>query len=1269
MNARRSETMQAKCSCCPYGFHVARDFINFSDSLYSSDSLNNLHKINRDAKPRRQSFDKHFSEPPSLDSSREHTTSPQLIPRVPARRGRYKTETEVYLHVPQVNGIPVADNASISNSHPILIREEESNDELTADKLILLWSNFLPSNDLNTSESHNPALRRLKQQMAAAISRMKQLEQDSNSLSTLRQKCQMLQEENRQLSSQPRRKALHSRSIGVGSDQPEWNLSLNDRFNNSTNQRRTIETESHSDERVRVKEKEIHTILTGKCYTMPETKDRIPKTTRSVAVETDRTDDDSQIRIHEKELRTVLIGEKLGGGGQTVQRRNVGVLCKSAMRDVGVSYMCDWKADTRTVGVGVGEQLGQILEGKLDLSELTMPDDHLGTSTSYTTIQQTNLAAFYSKVVNINYDAFRNMLEEKFKKNVRTVAIQVKAVETCDRGINHKSSGNCVSTGVGNDSIQVRVQPIVKTRSVGLSICPSTRNSVVQTGTRFLLDSSTNTPRALGVDKGTNPFPPESYPASTNTDIIRHLSASVQTEVKSAKNSSLFRHSSCNTDRRYLVNKSSNTDKNYESDKSKSGPSPLSSLLKPPPSQPLRKKSMLDKAIITDKVRMYNAATATIMPTTSRGCSTDRKVFHNSSTNTIRIHTYDKHSSVLPENFDKKQKSLPTKVREQAVQVNFIEVEEEEEDEDEEEDDDEEIEEDEEELEEDAEDDDEQEEDEEEVYEEDELEVGEEVYSNMAPDVQYGEEESSLQNLMDDFEELEKKTEDVFLSNLTTRNVNRGNNKTRLEKADENTEDEEERQIKVRQRVDRLDVYSGTPDDTGDEFTVQQEHQPSSSSSSAALRNSALKSIMKNAGLRSEPRNKAIKFAEKLIEQEDKNCSSKDDNQDHFSDSDSSYASQTSTSYDEASYDGRMGKVEYVRKIDTTDITDEDSSAHITDQNFRDVYELSKAAKDACDTYSIWLADPTEVTTKDKSEATSKLQKEWFSISSHKTSEVTQVEDLLNSVAEISKDLLKIVVNLTDDNGNTALHYSISHGNVDIVSLLLDTDLCDVDKPNRAGYTPLMLAALAQLQTPKHKDVVSKLMEVGDVNAKSTQAGQTALMLAVSHDRIDTVKLLLDAGANINEQDDDGSTALMCASEHGYIDIVKLLLNQRNCDILATDNDGSSALSIAMEADHKDVGVLLYAHMQSKPLSSQLSGSGKKISRSSSLVSSFLAPNTSNLSKNSARSVDNVPLTDTITTTTTHIRSPFISAKKTSRQVHNISGGLHPRQTKTFLRR
>lgn len=68
------------------------------------------------------------------------------------------------------------------------------------------------------------------------------------------------------------------------------------------------------------------------------------------------------------------------------------------------------------------------------------------------------------------------------------------------------------------------------------------------------------------------------------------------------------------------------------------------------------------------------------------------------------------------------------------------------------------------------------------------------------------------------------------------------------------------------------------------------------------------------------------------------------------------------------------------------------------------------------------------------------------------------------------------------------------------------------------------------------------------------QAGQTGLMLAVSHGRMDMVKALLTCGADVNIQDDEGSTALMCASEHGHVEIVKLLLAQPGCDATLSDN-------------------------------------------------------------------------------------------------------------------
>ena len=207
------------------------------------------------------------------------------------------------------------------------------------------------------------------------------------------------------------------------------------------------------------------------------------------------------------------------------------------------------------------------------------------------------------------------------------------------------------------------------------------------------------------------------------------------------------------------------------------------------------------------------------------------------------------------------------------------------------------------------------------------------------------------------------------------------------------------------------------------------------------------------------------------------------------------------------------------------------------------------------------------------------IQQEWFKISSTKQSNPLDVEDYLDAIEDISKELLNRVVNLTDVNGNTALHYSVSHGNFDVVSILLDSKVANSNVMNKAGYTCIMLISLAQIQNTTHRAVISRLFSLGDVNIRATQHGQTALMLAVSHGRLDMVQILVEAGAEVNIRDEDGSTALMCAAEHGHMEIVKFLLQQPETNVLSKDNDGLTALAVAMEAGHRDVGVVLYANM------------------------------------------------------------------------------------------
>ncbi|XP_053148741.1 KN motif and ankyrin repeat domain-containing protein 3 isoform X2 [Hemicordylus capensis] len=259
---------------------------------------------------------------------------------------------------------------------------------------------------------------------------------------------------------------------------------------------------------------------------------------------------------------------------------------------------------------------------------------------------------------------------------------------------------------------------------------------------------------------------------------------------------------------------------------------------------------------------------------------------------------------------------------------------------------------------------------------------------------------------------------------------------------------------------------------------------------------------------------------------------------------------------------------------------DEEDDAELALPEVKEKFELSPRMREACLVVRSHLGHGGAASkSKEMLSSSSLVLQEWFRVSSQKSSVASEVAEHLLAFSEISPALVAHVVNLSDGNGNTALHYSVSHSNFDIVQLLLDTGACNVNHQNKAGYTALMLAALAAVEQEDDMAVVRRLFGMGNVNAKASQAGQTALMLAVSHGRQEMVEALLDCGADINLQDEEGSTALMCACEHGRAGTVRLLLSQPACDVSIVDNDGNDAVSIALEASHRDIAALISSHL------------------------------------------------------------------------------------------
>lgn len=68
--------------------------------------------------------------------------------------------------------------------------------------------------------------------------------------------------------------------------------------------------------------------------------------------------------------------------------------------------------------------------------------------------------------------------------------------------------------------------------------------------------------------------------------------------------------------------------------------------------------------------------------------------------------------------------------------------------------------------------------------------------------------------------------------------------------------------------------------------------------------------------------------------------------------------------------------------------------------------------------------------------------------------------------------------------------------------------------------------------------LVFRLFSMGDVNARATQHGQTALMLSVSHGKRATTELLLECGADVNIQVQKLSMKILtCLYENKNIDV------------------------------------------------------------------------------------------------------------------------------------
>jgi ankyrin repeat protein len=152
--------------------------------------------------------------------------------------------------------------------------------------------------------------------------------------------------------------------------------------------------------------------------------------------------------------------------------------------------------------------------------------------------------------------------------------------------------------------------------------------------------------------------------------------------------------------------------------------------------------------------------------------------------------------------------------------------------------------------------------------------------------------------------------------------------------------------------------------------------------------------------------------------------------------------------------------------------------------------------------------------------------------------------------------------NAVSENGQTALVLALRANSMRVADALMRHPGLNPDAANRAGETPLMMAALRG-----NFDAMRQLLALG---AAPERKGWTPLHYAASGPEPKAVAFLLDRGVRIDAPSPNRSTALMMASRYGAWASADLLLD-RGADPRLRNDAGLTAADFARAAGRADL--------------------------------------------------------------------------------------------------
>ncbi|XP_063677555.1 transient receptor potential cation channel subfamily A member 1-like isoform X7 [Bolinopsis microptera] len=178
---------------------------------------------------------------------------------------------------------------------------------------------------------------------------------------------------------------------------------------------------------------------------------------------------------------------------------------------------------------------------------------------------------------------------------------------------------------------------------------------------------------------------------------------------------------------------------------------------------------------------------------------------------------------------------------------------------------------------------------------------------------------------------------------------------------------------------------------------------------------------------------------------------------------------------------------------------------------------------------------------------------------------------------------VKDLVNKTNDESMTPLHFAVEVGAEDVVNFLVDYG-ADVTLKRKNLDTPLHLAANHGFVEIARK-LASKQSNI-DLDAKNLER-MTPLHSAARMDREKMMHLLIERGANLEALDKDGSTPLITAAGWGQMAAVKILL-ESGADVYAQDKRDKTAIFHAVEESRPKVLKLLLGRRGKQNLGNEI---------------------------------------------------------------------------------